>query len=166
MIKTFITAESRAKYSQRIQRSRVVIGLGDEPVTVKDIPFTDLQFSANGSMTWTVQSTDLIFMTYMQISTKVAMLWFRLQGTTIGGVVNTTLVMTLPGYIPLAKTAGSINANRGVVGASGTTAEFITASVDGATRTISFQRAQAQGTNWQLSTDAQTIEGFFCWPLA
>lgn len=165
MIKTFITAASRTQYSRRIQRSRVVLGLGEDPVTVRDIPFADLQFSANGAMTWVLQSTDLIFMTYMQVG-KIAMLWFRLQGTSIGGTPNTTLVMTLPGYIPLARTAGSINANRGVVGASGTVNEFITASMDGSTRTISFQRGQAQGTNWVASSDAQTIEGFFCWPLA
>lgn len=166
MIKTFITAESAAKYLKRTNTRRVVLGLGEDPVTVKDLQFSDLQFSANGSMTWTVQAGDFIFMTYMQIGTKIAMLWFRLQGTTIGGTPNTDLTITLPSYVPLARAAGSINVNRCVIAASGTVSEFCTASIGGGSRSLNIHRGQAGGNNWGLSSDAQTFEGFVSWPLA
>lgn len=70
--------------------------------------FSAGDFTANGAMTWTLTSGDMVANRYMLLGKL--MIWFvTLTTTSVGGVVDTTLRMTIPdGILPAVETNGQI----------------------------------------------------------
>lgn len=114
------------------------------------VSFSAGNFTANGSMTWTVASGDVAVNRYMLMGKTL--LWnLRLDTTTVGGTANTQLLATIPGGLSMAH-VGSVKC--GVAIDNGTLG--IDAEVRFASSTqVAFQKAS--GANWTLSTDQTYI---------
>jgi hypothetical protein len=69
--------------------------LGASYGTWHTVPHAAGDFTANGSMTWTVESADLSTFAYVEMG-KLLIVAVTVTGAVVGGVVNTTLQVTLP----------------------------------------------------------------------
>lgn len=96
-----------------------------------DVAFASGNFTASGSMTWTVQSADQITFEYMLIG-HTMFLNVYLDSTTVGGTASNQLFIKIPGSFTAAKKVQgmSLGFDNGVavstftrVSASGTTIE-------------------------------------------
>jgi len=67
-----------------------------DPGAALDHTFAAGDYTAAGSMTWTVASGDVPTDKYQQID-KMLTVWFTANTTTVGGTLNTTLRKTIPG---------------------------------------------------------------------
>ena len=67
-----------------------------------DVAYSGANFTANGSMTWTVQSGDVTTFSYT-ITGKTLTADFYLVNTTVGGTLNTTLQIAIPAGFTAAK---------------------------------------------------------------
>lgn len=75
-----------------------------EPGTAITIPFNAADFTGNISMTWTLDSADLVGATYVQRGTQLLMNVI-INSSTVGGTPNNELRMALPGGFTGAGTA-------------------------------------------------------------
>jgi hypothetical protein len=116
-----------------------------------NVPFAAGNFTANGAMTWTVASGDVLSQSF-RLTGKTLLYMVRVFVTTVGGVVSDQLSVALPaGYVSTVSAAPGVGR----------------ASDNGTDRTI-FLRASASGTtincsiigvtNWTLSTDNTAID--------
>ena len=107
-------------------------------------------FTANGSMTWTVAAGDVTFDRYTIIDTML--FWqFRYSTTTVGGTPNTELYKSYPsGY----SSTGFDQLNYGVD--NGTVTTIWMTNQAGNTGATFFKQA---GGNWSASTDNTYIRG-------
>jgi hypothetical protein len=64
--------------------------------------FSAGNFTANGSMTWTVGSGDVTTYAYTVVGNMMTLKWF-IVSTTIGGTLNTELRIAIPGGFTAAK---------------------------------------------------------------
>lgn len=89
----------------------VVTGYGQASATVRglvkqqdwtDITYSSGNFTASGSMTWTVDSADVLCHAYKIIGNDLTMS-FTLDSTSIGGTVATTMRIAIPGGFTSAK---------------------------------------------------------------
>ena len=103
-------------------------------------------FTANGTMTWTVASGDVITHTYSQRGKQVT-ITINTTTTTVAGVLNTQLLVALPsGFTSTRKTV-----TIGLISDNGTfRATWVEAAAAGTT--IVFYK-DVQGGNWAASTD-------------
>lgn len=93
-----------------------------------NVPFAAANFGATGSMTWTVDSGDVVTFTYA-IFGSMMWIWLRLATTTVGGTVaGQQLTIKLPNGVLAAKTV-SMPATAGPNG--GATESVLVASVAG-----------------------------------
>lgn len=67
-----------------------------------DVPFDAGNFTASGSMTWTVQSTDVVTFAYALVG-KLITINFTLDQTSIGGTASNALQIAIPGGFTSAK---------------------------------------------------------------
>lgn len=114
-------------------------------------------FTANGTMTWTVQSADHTTLTYMQVGKTFTMV-FVLVNTSTGGVANTTLQI----LIPLARTAARVMANPVVLRDNGTRVMGVARVAAGGT-TVNIQRLD--GANFTASANATDVEGMISFEI-
>lgn len=64
------------------------------------IPFNAGDFTGSGSMTWTVESGDVVTLRYTLLG-KTVLIDFAIEGTTVGGTPDTSLLVALPaGLVP------------------------------------------------------------------
>jgi hypothetical protein len=80
-----------------------------------DVAFDAANFTANGTMTWTVASGDQNTYSYMLIGNTM-FLSFKFSTTTVAGVPNTTLRLAIPGGFVVATgytTSGGLDYNQG-----------------------------------------------------
>jgi hypothetical protein len=108
-------------------------------------------FTANGAMTWTVGSGDVVTDAYTVVG-KALTYAFTLNTTTVAGTPNSTLQILIPGSFTAAKTMTTLcrlldngTATSGIV--------FATAS----STTISIQRLDA--ANFSAATDTTLVQG-------
>lgn len=115
--------------------------------------FNAADFSANGAMTWTVGSGDVVTYAYMIVG-KMMIVNYYLNVTTVGGTLNSTLKIKIP--------AGKISAKRAAIpfnfadnGVEGTGISFI---FEGDT-IINLQKGIGGFINWAASTNNTTVAG-------
>jgi hypothetical protein len=65
--------------------------------------FSALNFTANGAMTWTVGAGSVVTYAYTLVGKMMTLSWQISATSTIGGVVNTTLRIAVPGGFTIAK---------------------------------------------------------------
>lgn len=112
-------------------------------------------FTASGSMTWTVEAADQVSFGYMIIG-KTMFVRFTLNGTSVGGTVSTELRIRIPAGGVAAAAGGSptIGAIRSFD--NGTDTVGFCGVVAGAT----YIRCWRGGfTNWALSTNNTSVQG-------
>lgn len=61
-------------------------------------------FTASGTMTWTVDSGDVVTLAYQFLGKKTALVAFELQSTSIGGTPDQFFIVTLPAPLTPTKT--------------------------------------------------------------
>jgi len=113
--------------------------------------YSGSNFAANGSMTWTVESGDVITYAYELNGTKLTV-WFYLQTTTVGGTVNTQLSIAIPGGFQAARATLwplTLNDNGG-----GFAIGFCQTAASGFTITC-----HKYAGNWTLSTNLTAVYG-------
>lgn len=108
-------------------------------------------FTANGSMTWTVASGDQATFAYLK-SGRTMTVAFVINTSTVGGTLNTQLLIAIPGGFTAAKAmfnaCNIIDNNVSSIGYC-----FVTASGT----TIGIARGDA--SNWSASTDLTYVRG-------
>lgn len=112
--------------------------------------FSAGDFTANGSMTWTVASGDVTTYAYQQDGKRVTF-WLYLDNTTVGGTPNTDLQISLQGF-----TASKLVANSVRIRDNGTFATGVAYSAASGT-VIGVRRVD--NTNWSTSTDTTDVHG-------
>lgn len=121
------------------------------------IPFVAGDFTANGSMTWTVASGDVVLDKYMVVG-RALQLHFRYITTTVGGSLNSTLLRLYPnGY-----TAPTAYSHFTYGNDNGTVAQ-VHIGGNSTSTTVSF--VKADGTNWSAATDNTAVRGQVTIPL-
>lgn len=126
--------------------------LGDSTWT--SVPFAAGNFTANGSMTWTLTSGDQSNFRYVTIG-KTMIVHFELATTTVGGTPNTALQI----LIPNSKTAASTASAAIVVKDAGAAEEVGIAQVTAASNLIKLYRTNFTATNWSAATDTTSVIG-------
>jgi hypothetical protein len=115
--------------------------------------FSAGDYTANGSMTWTVESGDVTTMAYW-LKHKTLFLNFRVLTTSIGGTLNTQLLRVIPGgftNVNSILTPISIQSN-------GVAAVGLVVIAAAATN-LSFRTTQDGATNWTASTNNASVNG-------
>jgi len=115
-----------------------------------DISFSAGDFTANGSMTWTVASGDVVANKYL-IQQRSIILAFTLQTTTVGGTPNTQLIKKLPSTYTIG------TGTQAVCFALDNGTPISARSVNASSTQISFSKFD--GTNWTASTDNTFVSG-------
>ena len=118
-----------------------------------DVPFSAANFTANGTMTWTVAAGDQVIYRYALVG-KTVTVNLNLSTTSIGGTVNTTLYLALPAALTPAKDArtllhiynGAGGWRPGVAMVAAGVARIAVLNVD-------------QVTTWAVSTDTTYVVG-------
>lgn len=118
-----------------------------------NVAYASGNFTASGSMTWTVESGDQVAYSYMLIG-HTMWLAFALNNTTVGGTPSTELHVAIPGGF-----TGKNNATLGAV-----------RSFDNGTDTVGFCGAVASAayvrcwrggfSNWAASTNSTSLQAF------
>lgn len=122
-----------------------------------DIAFSAGNFTASGSMTWTVGSGDVVSLAYAIVG-KVMTIWFYLQATTVGGTPDRYLNIAVP---------ASKSARNQVFG--------VYHYYEGSTWKRGFVSVAASGTvvrcerednsNWSATTDGTYLLGQLTFPI-
>lgn len=120
------------------------------PTTWTSVSYSSGNFTASGSMTWTVESGDVVSIAYVELG-KTMIVAFDVQTTTVGGTVAAELRMAIPNSRSAARTVSvpfsyldNSTAGTGTVTATGST--------------LAFYKSLA-GTNWTASSNATRIQG-------
>ena len=121
------------------------------PQTYTDVAYNGANFTGNGAMTWTVGSGDVTTLQYHKDGTKMTVS-FYLALTSVGGVLDTSLQIPIPGGFTAAKTElFPILVND----AGGGNALGFAAVVAGSP-TIQFRKLSG---NWSTATDTTSVFG-------
>jgi hypothetical protein len=122
-----------------------------------DIAHDPARHTGNGGMTWTVDVGDQVGLAYMLIG-KTAWIRFTLNGTTVGGVASSQLLLDLsaiPGLTAVVNASAIVRCyNAGVDGAG--LAEIVGAQV----------RFSLFTGNWTLVANNTSIQGSLMFTLA
>ncbi len=118
--------------------------------------FKPTDYTANGAMTWTVPNAGVVMLSYFLVGSRM-FLDFYVPGTTIGGVVNTTLRIKIPdGYFAAQFTAS--NPCRIVDnGVPATGLAFVAAGAVGVGNILGIQREDS--ANWTASAGNASVQG-------
>jgi hypothetical protein len=138
------------QYDGTSQRWRVV---EHDQGTYISPAFSSGDFTANGSMTWSVDSGDVLDYSYYLIGRRL-LLNVYINNTTVGGTANTTLLVKIPGGFTATR---SVNMPIRVNDGSGAI-QGLLASVSSQTNLQVF-RALNLTTNWSLTTNATGVFG-------
>ena len=111
-------------------------------------------FTGNGAMTWTVQAGDVTTYAYL-LRGRMLTVNFTLVTTTVGGTLNSQLLIALPGgySAPKDTRVPFLRSDNGVVGVG----EIIANAVSG---TLLALRKDAYAANaWAAATDTTAVQG-------
>lgn len=127
-----------------------------------DVTFAAGDFTANGSMTWTVASGDVASYRWTEIGkTMIVSVW--LNTTTVGGTVNSELRVAVPNGRTIGSTSQSYaGSGAAMVVDNGVHRAASWAANPGVTY-VSIQ--VAFGGNWTLSTNNTYIAATFVFPI-
>lgn len=114
--------------------------------------FSAGNFTAAGSMTWTVAEADVVNYQYI-VEGKKLTLALALATTTIGGTPSDSLKIAVPAGKTVAKTTAAPAACY-----TGTAWEICILQVDATATTVTVYRANP-GTNWATTTDGMILRG-------
>ena len=127
---------------------------------VRDHPFSAGEFTASGSMTWTVDSGDVATFKY-QINGRVMTVWLTISTSTTGGTADTTLSLVIPYSKTAAATVvGFCHLNDPASGGHQTGKIY---SVSGDTHL--YVKKTAEG-NFGLDTNALSVQAVFSFPIS
>jgi hypothetical protein len=119
-------------------------------------------FAGTGSMTWTVSSADRRQFQF-KVAGKELFLAFNISGT-IGGVVNSTIIMTIPNSYTCPTAAADQQITFIFVSDNGVRGSGFTGS--GVISSTTIELVKQDGTAWTLSAaDATLVAGIACCPL-
>jgi hypothetical protein len=108
-------------------------------------------FTANGAMTWTVQSGDVTTFAYLNHN-KLLTVWFNLVTTSVAGVANTTLNIVIPSaYTATKQAANAITLLDNGVGVAG----YALVAASG----TQIQIHRADGANFTASANNTSVFG-------
>jgi hypothetical protein len=138
------------QYDQTTERWRLV---SHEQGAWIDIPFSAGNYTGRGSMTWTVAAQNE-FSYY--IKGRNCSLNINVSSTTVGGTLNTTLLVTLPNGYTLVTGERIVNTCR--VSDNGTVAAGFFEARDDISTTAVGTRLMS-GANWAASTNNSTSQG-------
>ncbi len=116
--------------------------------------FSAGNFSANGSMTWTVASGDVLSLSY-HLSGSSMTVSFQIATSTVGGTPNTSLLIGNGAWGSFTATRPMINAVAWALDNNVLRQAFVEVAVSGTT--INFRRADL--ANWTASTDLTYLYG-------
>lgn len=117
-------------------------------------------FTASGSMTWTVESGDQYQFQYQQQG-KLVKIWLSINTSSVGGTPSTTLVVAIPGGFTTVL-GGAIVCR---ISDNGTGAASI-CSINGSATTMNFYKDFTAAANWTASTNNTAVQGFFEFEIA
>lgn len=143
----------------RVQQSG---GPGD---VIRDIAHADLVFAASGAMTWTVEAADLEVCRLTSIG-RLNVLYVRILASSIGGVADVALLMTLPSnVVAVAAPSGSAPQCMGHLQFTGTVNESGgVIGLGGGGRLLVLRRGSS--ANFAASVNNQHVSGFCVWNSA
>jgi hypothetical protein len=119
--------------------------------------FSAGNFTASGSMTWTVESGDVTAFRYW-LKGKTLTVVYVLTGTTTGGIASISLLITIPnGFLSATPTYASNWVNPDNTTNTNNTISF-TNVAGGGSPAISIQRT-ANFANWALATNRVDVRG-------
>ena len=119
----------------------------------QSVTYNSGNFTANGSMTWTVDSGDQVAYRYMLIG-HTMWLAFTLNGTSVGGTLNSELHVAIPGGFSNAS-AATLAAVRSFDNGTDTV------GFCGAVLSATYVRCWRGGfTNWATSTNNTSLQAF------
>ena len=115
------------------------------------VSFSAGSFTANGAMTWTVESADQVTYSYTKSGTVMTLAW-TINGTTVGGTPNTALQIAIPGGFTASKTMhGTMNYHdNGTPGVGHCSA---------AASATFLQCFKTDASNWTAATNATNVRG-------
>lgn len=113
--------------------------------------YSSATYTASGSMTWTVESADVVTYRYL-LNGDTLVLSFDIQNSTIGGTPSTELRIGLPESLTVTTTTGALCSIRD----GGTWATGILDAVDGDTF-IRILRVNV--ANWSTATNTVNVRG-------
>lgn len=131
--------------------------LGGSYGTWYAVTFAAGTFTANGSMTWTVESGDQITLAYTQMGQRVE-LAFTIRTSSVGGTLNTTLRITLPAGLVAARAVtvpcrvndnGTLGPGWASVTAGGTVLSIV----------------KEDESNWAAATNTTGVEGILTFEI-
>lgn len=126
-----------------------IVAIGTDLLAAwSDVPFNAGNFSANGSMTWTVAGGDVEYYKYKKVG-KIAYVAFKLNTTTVGGTPSTELRIAIP-YTPTGTFFCAVLASDN--GAATEIAVGLTASTYLGVTLL-------DGTNWAAATNTTSLVG-------
>lgn len=116
------------------------------------VPFNASNFTASGSMTWTVTSSEVTTLAYSLMGKRMTVL-FELASTTVGGVVSPNLQIA----IPLGKVAYSTTRNMMLYNDNGgaDTLGYVIATAGSSV----LQLRKLASANWTLATTNTSVFG-------
>ena len=123
-----------------------------------DAPFSAGDFTASGSMTWTVDAGDVIFYRYMVLGNTMWMTWF-IDNTTVGGSLSNVLRLGVPGGYEVDGPTRAVYRRRE---SAGFAHAFLTANAGDAF----VELRMFDNSNWAASTNSADVEGSATFPIA
>lgn len=128
-----------------------VLDAVENAFTWTDVTFAAGNFTASGSMTWTVASGDQTTFKYIKLG-KWMVVWFEIETTTVGGTPSTDLLITIPGGF----TSSNQVCNAIETSDNGTFATGY-AQINAGATTIRCLRAT--NANWSAATNTTAVKG-------
>lgn len=118
-------------------------------------------FTASGSMTWTVQSGDVLTYIYTVIG-KIMHLHFVLSGTSVGGTLSNALRIAFP--------LNAISPHRSIhpiyINDNGSGNVLSIAEISAGTGYLACYAAPSESTNWSASTNVTMVSGSIAFEIA
>lgn len=115
-------------------------------VQFSDVAFAAANFGATGSMTWTVDSGDVVTFRYA-VWGNLLFIWLNLQTTTVGGTVaGQQLTVKIPGGFTAKKTTGV----PGLAGPNGGSLEVFNVTTTAGSTLLTLVRI---GADWAAGAD-------------
>ena len=122
-------------------------------IQFSDVPYAAANFGATASMTWTVDSGDVVTFTFAVLG-NMMFIWLRVATTTVGGVVaGANLTVKIPNGRVAAKTCSM----GGAAGPGGAASESVLVASVAGSNLLQIARYAA---TWVLGADNTSLDFF------
>lgn len=129
------------------------------PTTWSGRTFSAGNYTANGSMTWTVEASD-VGLDYSVEFGKTLLWTIYILTSTVGGTLNSELRVTLPNARTVSSTSGAAGSCASLDNSTEITAYYLAAAGESSVRII-----KNFGQNWVASTNATYVACSFVIPI-